>query len=119
MLGSGVHTCTLLDRSHTRRSGGTPDPDGVLKEEDRIKIRHYRNSHLNRPDPTVFLSLAVDTSSRLYDYFIRSFFLYAHREASALVNELPEESGQFRFLHPTCLANRQGSVGLILRKHRT
>ena len=29
--------------THTRRSDGAPDPDGVPKEEVRIKIRHYRN----------------------------------------------------------------------------
>ena len=36
---------------HTRRSDGAHDPDGALKEAVRIKIRHYRNIHLNRPDP--------------------------------------------------------------------
>jgi hypothetical protein len=30
--------------------------------------------------------------------FSRLSFLHAHREASALANEIPEESGQFRFL---------------------
>ncbi len=29
-------------------------PDGVLKESVRIKIRHYRNIYLNRPDPMHF-----------------------------------------------------------------
>jgi hypothetical protein len=70
-----------------------------------IKIRNYRNIYLNRPDPIAFLSLAVDTSGRLYDDFIRLLFLHAHRETSTLVNELPEESDQFRFLHDTCLDN--------------
>ena len=58
----------------------------------------------------------VDTSGRLYDDFIRLLFLHAHREASALANELPEESDQFRFLRAACLANLKGSVGLILAK---
>ncbi len=40
-------------------------------------------------------------------------FLHTHREASALVNELPEESDQFRFLRAACLANIKGFVGLI------
>jgi hypothetical protein len=46
-------------------------------------------------------------------------FLHAHREASALANELPEELDQFRFLHDTYLTNLKGSVGLILGKHRS
>jgi hypothetical protein len=43
-------------------------------------------------------------------------FLHAHREASALVNDIPEESGQFRFLRADVLFNIKGSVGLILAK---
>ena len=46
---SHVHPIGQL--MHTRCSDGTPDPDGVLKEEVRIKIRHYQNIYLNRPDP--------------------------------------------------------------------
>ncbi len=53
---------------------------------------------------------------RIYDDFSRLLFLYGHREASALSNELPEESDQFRFLHTSCLSNIKGSVGLILSK---
>jgi hypothetical protein len=83
----------------------------------RAKIIHYRQVYLNRPDPIVFMSVAVDTSSgRIYDDFSRLLFLHDHREASALANELPEESGQFRFLCTACLANLKGSVGLILAK---
>ena len=51
----------------------------------------------------------MDTSGRPYDDFIRLLFLHAHREASALANELPEESDQFRFLRAACLANLKGS----------
>jgi hypothetical protein len=43
-------------------------------------------------------------------------FLHAHREASILAGELPEESEQFRFLRASRLANLKGSVGLILTK---
>ncbi len=42
--------------------------------------------------------------------------MHAHREASALGNELPEDSDQFRFLRAACLANLKDSVGLILAK---
>ena len=70
--------------THTRCSDGAPDPGGVLKEAVRIKIRQYRQLYLNRPDPIVLLPLAVDTSGRLYDEFVRLVFLHANREASAL-----------------------------------
>ena len=87
-----------------------------LKEEVRIKILHYHNIYLNRPDPIVFLPLSVDTTVRLYDDFIRLIFLHSHREASALTNELSEESDQFRFLRTECFTNLKGDVGLIMAK---
>ena len=59
---------------------------------------------------------AVDTSDRIYDDFLRLLFLRPHREVSDLVNDIPEESGHFRFLRGACLANIKGSVGLILAK---
>ena len=63
------------------------------------------------------MPVAVDTSGRIYDDFLRLLFLYAHRrEASALANDIPEESGHFRFLRVECLASIKGSVGLILAK---
>ena len=64
----------------------------------------------------MMLSLTVDTSGRLYDDFIRLFFLHTHLEASDLDNELPEESDQFRFLRAACLVNLKGSVGSIMTK---
>ena len=42
--------------------------------------------------------------------------IHTHREALALANDIPEESGHFRFLRAVCLANIKGSVGLILAK---
>ena len=63
-----------------------------------------------------FIPLAVDTTGRMYDEFIRLLFLHTHREASALANELPEESDQFRFLRASCFANFKGAVGLIMAK---
>ena len=46
----------------------------------------------------------------------RRLFLHAHREASALANELSEESDQFRFLRASCFANLKVAVGLIMTK---
>ena len=105
--------------THTRRSDGAPDTDRALKESVRIKIRHHRNVYLNRPDPIAFLSLTVDTTGLLYDDFIRLIFLHSYREASALTNELPEESHQFRFLRSVCFATLKRSVGLIMSKTST
>ena len=82
----------------------------------RVKIRHYRQLHLNRPDPITFLPVTVDTSGHIYDDCSRLLFLHVHREASAWDNELPEESDQFLFLRTTSLANLKGSAGLILAK---
>ncbi len=48
--------------------------------------------------------------------FSRLLFLHAHREASALDNEILEESGEIRYLRAACLANIKGSVGLISTK---
>jgi hypothetical protein len=62
------------------------------------------------------MPVAVDTAGRIYDDFSRLLFLHDHREASALANELPEESEQFRFLRAACFANIKGSMGLILAK---
>ncbi len=69
---------------------------------------------MNHPDPIAFIPLAVDTTVRLYEEFIRLLFFHAQREASALANELPEESDQFRFLRASCFTNLKGVVGLII-----
>ncbi len=70
--------------------------------------------YINRPDPIAFLPTGVDTTGRLHDDFSRLLFLNTHRESSVLTNEIPEESGQFRFLRAAFYANIKGSVGLIL-----
>ena len=72
--------------------------------------------HINHPEPISVMPVAVDTTDRIYDDFLRLLFLYSHRETSALVHDIPEESGHFRFLHVVCLPNIKGSVGLILAK---
>ena len=115
------HVYPMVQLTNTRRSDGTPDPDGTLKETTRIKIRHYRNIYLNHTDPIAFIPLPVDTTGRLYDEFIRLLFLHAHREASALTNELAEESDQFRFLKTSCFANLNldGNPGTRAPGHRS
>jgi hypothetical protein len=111
---SHVHTTGQL--TNTRRSDDAPDLDGDLREVVRKRILRYRQLYINRPDPIAFLPSAVDTTGRVYDDFSRLLFLHAHHEDSALSNEIPEESGQFRFLRVVCYVNVKGSVGLILAK---
>ena len=65
-------------------SSRAPQPDGALNNAARIKIRHYRQLYADRPDPMVFLPVAVSTSGRVYDDFVRLIFLHVHREASRL-----------------------------------
>ncbi len=82
---------------NTRCSDGAPEPDGSIKVVARKKIIYYRQLYIDRPDPIVFIPVAVDTSVRIYDDFLRLLFFHDHREASALANDI-EESGHFRFL---------------------
>ena len=56
------HLHPLGQLTNTRHSDGAPDPDGALKAAARVKIRHYRNLYLHRPDPIAFVPLAVDTT---------------------------------------------------------
>ncbi len=111
---SHVHTTGQL--TNIRCSDGAPELDGDLREVVRKQILHYRQLYLNRSDPITFLPAVVDTTGRVYDDFSRLLFLYSNREVSVLVNEIPEESGQFRFLRVPCYTNIKGSVGLILAK---
>jgi hypothetical protein len=102
--------------THRVPSTGAPQPNGVLNKTVRMKIRHYRQIYKDRPDPIVFLPIAVSTSGRVYEDFTRLLFLHEYREDSFLTGELPEESEQFRFLRASRLSNLKGSIGLILAK---
>ena len=65
----------------------------------RKKIIHYHQLYIDRPDPIVFMPVAVDTSGRIYDDFLRLLFLDSHREVSTVVNDirLGEGAADFRF----------------------
>ncbi len=104
--------------TNTRPSDGVPEPDGALRAVVRKKILYYHQLYINRSDPIAFMPLSVDTSDRIYDDFSRLLFLHANREASAVTNEIPEESDQFCCLRVACYTNIKGSVGLK-RKLRT
>ena len=79
----------------------------------RKNILHYHQRYINLPDPIAFLSVEVDTSGHTYDDFSRLLILHTHRETSTLANEIPDESGQFRFLRDAYFPNIKGSMGLI------
>ncbi len=101
--------------TNIRRSDGAPEPDGTLRVVDRKKIIHYHQLYIDRPDPIVFMPVAVDTSDRIYDDFLRLLFFHPNRETSTLTT-YREESGHFRVLRAVCATNIKGSVGLILTK---
>jgi hypothetical protein len=89
----------------------------LKKNAVRTKTLYYRRLNTDRPDPIVFMSLAVNTSGRLlYDDVLRLIFLYDRRETSVLARELQEESDHLRCLRVPCFAHLEGSVGLILVK---
>jgi hypothetical protein len=101
-------THTRYGRSHVnptgqltniRSSDGAPEPDGSLKVVVRKKIIHDRQLYIDRPDPIAFMPVAVDTSDRIYDDFLRLLFSHTHRETSTLTNfgEIPKESVTFVF----------------------
>jgi hypothetical protein len=52
---------TLIGQiTHTRRSDGAPESNGVLQIVTSDK-KHHRQNYLNQPDPTVFMPVVVDT----------------------------------------------------------
>ena len=69
----------------------------IVRVDLTIKIRHYRQLYADKPDPVIFLPVAMNTSGHIYEDFVRLLFLHTHREVSILSGELPEESDQFRF----------------------
>ena len=71
---SRVHPIGQL--TNTRCSIGVPEPDGTLRVVDRKKIIHYRQLYIDRPDPIAFMPVAVDTSGRIYDDFLRLLLLH-------------------------------------------
>ena len=50
------HVQPTVDLTNTRSSDDAPELDGVLREVTRKKILHYRQLHINRPDPIDFLT---------------------------------------------------------------
>jgi hypothetical protein len=57
--------------THRVSSTGAPQPDGVLNKSVRMKSPSYRQIYTDRPDPIVFLPIALNTSGRVYQDFAR------------------------------------------------
>ena len=62
------------------------------------------------------MPVGASTSGRIDEEFLCLLFLHAHRDASALAGELPEESVQFRFIRAVCLVNLKNYIGLMFGK---
>ena len=105
---SNLHTNGKL--THCLRSTGAPQTDDTLNNDARIKNNHYRQKYAELPEPVVFMSVSASTSGRINEDFLLLLFLCVNREASALAEELPEESAQFRFIRTACWANLKGST---------
>jgi hypothetical protein len=53
---------------------------------DRKKIIHYRQLYIDRPEPIAFMPVAVDTSDRIYDDFLRLIFWHTHRDNHNIID---------------------------------
>jgi hypothetical protein len=90
--------------------------DGALHVSSQCKNYFSVYAASNSPEPIAFIPIAVRTSGRLYPDFFLLLFFHAHREASALANEIPEESDRLGFICAARFANLKGSGGLTLAK---
>ncbi len=90
--------------THDRYGRTTQHTNGALT---------HRVPSTGAPQPDGSLNKAARS---VYEDFARLLFLHAHREASILAGELPEESEQFCFLRVSRLSNLKNSVVLILAK---
>jgi hypothetical protein len=61
-----------------KRYFGWCSSEGALRVVAKEKILHYRQLYINRPEPIAFMPVAVDTSDRIYDDFLRLLFLHTH-----------------------------------------
>ncbi len=87
---------------------------------DRHKIQHYRRLYGGRPDPIQCFHASCSEHFGTLVPWLDSLVLLVHSSwGSYPVIELPEESGQFRFLCDVSSAHLKGSVGLILANAST
>jgi hypothetical protein len=79
--------------THKRRSDGAPECDGALKDVVRVvKILHYRQIYLNRPQSSSCPLNCGSRHCRPHIWWLRSSTILQYsRETSSLSNELPEK----------------------------
>ena len=84
--------------TNTGRSDGAPEPDGTIKVMTRKKIIIIVNSTLIvlTPSPLCRLQLTLQAVFMMTSFVFYSCMLTVKH---ALSNDIPEESGHFRFLH--------------------
>ena len=105
--------------TNTRRSDGSPEPDGVIKVVARKKIIHYRQLYIDHPEPITFMPVPVDTSVRIYDDFLRLLFLHDHREESVLTKasvmriSIPLDLSSRPFIPPPCFFRSRRPTALL------
>ncbi len=83
--------------TNTRRSDVAPEPDGPLRAVVRTKILHDHQLYIDRPEPIVFMSVAFDTSDRIYDDFFRLLFRQDQREHRLFLTKFRRKRVNFVF----------------------
>jgi hypothetical protein len=68
----------LGEKKKTSFLGKESSSEGALRVVGKEKILHYHQLYINRPEPIAFMPVAVDTSDRIYDDFLRLLFLHTH-----------------------------------------
>ncbi len=53
------HVHPIGQMTNISRSDGAPEPDGVLRVVVRKKIIHYHQLYIDRPEPIVFMPVAL------------------------------------------------------------
>ena len=87
--------------TNIRSSDGVPEPDGVMKVVVRKKIIRYHQLYIDRPDPIAFMSVAVDTSGRIYDLAnIKGSVGLILAKASAMKISIPLDLSSRPFIPP-------------------
>jgi hypothetical protein len=60
---------SLGQLTHTRRTDGSPEPDGALRTVVRTKIRHYRQLYINQPRTNSFHTSCSRHVRQYFDHY--------------------------------------------------
>ncbi len=64
--------------TNTKRSDGTPEPDGTLRVVTRKKILHYCQLYLDHPETIAFMSSIVHASDGIYSGYYSCMITVKH-----------------------------------------